>query len=69
VLSRSWPSGERWTDAVDYTTRNQVLRRLIRGLCARCREGVYLCWSELEEAGGPQDGPLLRAASRVLKDA
>jgi len=65
VLSRSWPPGERWTDAVDYETRNRTLRRLIHGLCRRCTEAVYLCSSEIEESGEPQDSPLLRAFDRI----
>lgn len=65
VLSRSWPPGDRWTDAVDYETRNRTLRRLVHGLCRRCTEAVYLCSSEVEESGEPQDSPLLRAFDRI----
>ena len=65
VLARSWPEGARWTDAVDYDTRNRTLRRLVHGLCRRCAEAVYVCSSELEEAGEPQDSPLLRALDRI----
>jgi len=69
VLARSWPEGDRWTDAVDFATRNDTLRRLVHGLCRRCSKGVYACSSEVEEAGEPQDGPLLRALDRVGREA
>ncbi len=69
VLSRSWPQDGRWTDAVDFTTRNRVLARLVRGLCSRASGSVYLCWSEADGSvgGAPAgDSPLLRAASHLL---
>lgn len=67
VLSRQWPVGEQWTDAVDYQTRNRTLYRLVTGLTQRCRDGIYLCASELELTGEAQDSPLLRAVDRVLR--
>lgn len=67
VLSRRWPVGETWTDAVDYRTRNTMLYRLIRGLSQRCRDGIYLCSSELELTGEQQDSPLLHAVDRALR--
>ncbi|HCL27728.1 MAG TPA: hypothetical protein DIC52_04745 [Candidatus Latescibacteria bacterium] len=69
MLSRSWPQDGRWTDAVDFTTRNRVLARLVRGLCSRASGSVYLCWSEADGGvgGAPAgDSPLLRAASHLL---
>ena len=66
VLSRRWRRDAAWTEAVDHETRNRTLGRLVRGLCSRAGEAVYLCWSETE-AGGPaeEDSPLLRAAARI----
>ena len=57
MLTRRWNSEERWTDAVDYSIRNRNLYRLVRGLCLRCRDGIYLCASESEGHGSAQDGP------------
>ena len=66
VLSRRWPREARWTEAVDYETRNRTLGRLVRGLCSRAGEAVYLCWSEAEGSGPPEeDSPLLRAAAQL----
>ena len=66
VLSRRWPREARWTDAVDHETRNRTLGRLVRGLCSRAGEAVYLCWSETEGSGQPEaDSPLLRAAAQL----
>lgn len=69
VLGRDWPAGQSWTDRADYRQRNEVLGRLVRGLCARAREAVYLCWSELETAGEPQDSPLLHAVTDLIFEA
>lgn len=67
VLSRRWPTDARWTDAVDFDTRNRILGRLVRGLCSRADGAVYLCWSEAESGGeAVADSPLLRAASQVV---
>ena len=68
VLSRRWKRGEQWTDAVDFAIRNQALFRLVRGLGQRCREGIYLCTSELEAGGELQDSPLLQAVQQVLRE-
>ncbi len=68
VLARQWPAGEKWTDAVDVETRNQTLFRLARGLALRCREGIYLCASELESTGELQESPLLEAVQQVLQE-
>lgn len=66
VLSRGWPREARWTEAVDFETRNRTLGRLVRGLCSRAGEAVYLCWSETEGGGPPEeDSPLLRAAAEL----
>jgi len=67
VLRRSWPLGEIWSDGIDFRTRNQILFRLVRGLALRCREGIYLCTSEREGRGEPQDSPLLVAVQQLLQ--
>ena len=68
VLTRRWNSEERWTDAVDYSIRNRNLYRLVRGLCLRCRDEIYLCASESEGHGSAQDGPLMMAVQQVLQE-
>ena len=68
VLARGWPLGQAWTDKIDFQRRNEVLGRLVRGLCTRVSDVVYLCWSELEAAGEPQDSPLLHAVTDLVID-
>ena len=68
VLRRSWTVGERWGDVADFQVRNLILFRLVRGLILRCREGIYLCTSEREGRGEPQDSPLLLAVQQVLRE-
>ena len=67
VLSRHWPSGEVWTDADEFETRQDALYRLTLGLIRRCRRKIYLGLSELGEQGYEQQGPLLQAIQRVLR--
>ena len=68
VLGKRWPQGAPWDASADFSARNQTLYRLVRGLCQRCRQGIYLCSSELEATGHIQDSPLLRAVQQVLQE-
>ncbi|MFQ5858788.1 MAG: UvrD-helicase domain-containing protein [Anaerolineae bacterium] len=66
VLSHRWPAGDTWTEAIDYQTRNDILSRIVRGLCHRCRDGVFICTSDMESSGSPQESsPLLRVMTRI----
>jgi hypothetical protein len=69
VLSRHWPRDEIWTDADEFETRQEALYRLTQGLIRRCRHKIYLGLSELGEQGYAQQGPLLGAIQRVLREA
>jgi hypothetical protein len=68
VLSRRWDRAEQWTDADEVTVRQQALDRLTQGLIRRCRKGIFLGFSELGEGGFEQQGPLLQAVQRVLRN-
>jgi hypothetical protein len=68
VLSREWPQGAVWTDEDEVRVRQGALARLILGLARRCRERIYLAYSELNERGYEQQGPLLQAVHRLLRD-
>jgi hypothetical protein len=65
VLAQSWRAERPWTMEEDFAIRNQLLSRLVRGLTARCRDGVILATSELDRRGIRQDGPLWRALRPV----
>lgn len=66
VLAQSWPTGETWTMETEFRVRNELLSRLIRGLTARCSEGVILATSDLDRRGQRQDGRLWHALRPVL---
>ena len=68
VLSRTWPKGQPWTDTDEVEARQKAMHRLVTGLIRRCRKTVYLGLSELGEQGYEQQGPLLRAMQRVLRE-
>ena len=68
VLSRRWAGGA-WTDADEYTARQDALTALVLGLLRRCRTAIHLGLSELGESGNEQRGPLLQAVQRVLREA
>jgi hypothetical protein len=67
VLAQSWPRERQWTMDEDFRVRNELLSRLIRGLVARCRQGVVLAASELDRRGQRQEGPLWRALQPVTQ--
>jgi hypothetical protein len=67
VLSQAWPQGQAWTDEDETQVREVALKRLILGLTRRCRSKIYMAYSELNERGFEQQGPLLQAAQRVLR--
>lgn len=66
VLSEDWPEGEVWTLEDDVRIRNEILVRVIKGLCARCSRGIVLASSELDRRGVRQDGVLWRALHGVI---
>jgi len=65
VLAQSYDPGKPWTIDSDMQIRNQLLSRIIRGLTARCSQGVVLATSDLDRRGIRQDGPLWRALQPV----
>ena len=67
VLSRRWMPGKLWTDADEFALRQSSLQRLAMGLLRRCRHELYLGLCELSEQGYEQEGVLLRAFQRVLR--
>jgi hypothetical protein len=67
VLSLAWEPGRAWTDADEYEVRQEALYRLVLGLIRRCRQRIYLGFSQLGESGYEQRGPLLEAVQRMLR--
>lgn len=65
VLAQSWRPERPWTMEEDFAIRNQLLSRIVRGLAARCQDGVILASSDLDRRGLRQDGPLWRALQPV----
>lgn len=66
VLAQSYEPERPWTMADDGLVRNQLLSRLIRGLTARCSDGIILASSDLDRRGVRQDGPLWRALQPAI---
>lgn len=69
ILSRHWDasSGRLWLDSDEVEVEIQTLSRLVSGLLARCREKIYLAFSDLGESGFEQRGGLLKAFQKVLQ--
>jgi len=65
VLAQSYDPAQPWTMDNDFHIRNQLLSRIVRGLTARCSEGILLASSDLDRRGVRQDGPLWRALQAV----
>lgn len=66
VLSRYWQPEAVWDETKDEYLRNWLLARMVEGLAARCRKGVFLCGSDVDSVGNSQDGPLFPAVLRVV---
>ncbi len=67
VLRRDWEEGRSWTDEDEVRVRQEALGRLILGLSRRCRRRIYLAFCELNEQGYEQQGPLVQAVQRLLR--
>ena len=67
VLSRSWQAGARWTEDDEQAWNRGTLGRLLLALTRRCRQGVYLGYSELSESGYEQRGLLLETIQSLLR--
>ncbi len=67
VLSAGWQQGAVWTEADEQAWSRRTLARLMLALARRCRQGVYLGYSELSESGYEQRGLLLDTLQAVLR--
>jgi hypothetical protein len=67
VLAQSRSPELPWTIDEEFAVRNELLSRIVRGLTARCSEGVILAGSELDRRGLRQDGPLWRALGALTR--
>lgn len=67
VLRRDWDEDRVWVDDDEVQVRDQALGRLILGLTRRCRERIYLAFSDLNDQGSEQQGPLWQATHRLLR--
>ncbi len=67
VLRRDWPEDQAWADEDELRVQEEALGRLILGLSRRCRQRIYLAFSELNERGYEQQGPLQQAVQRLLR--
>lgn len=72
ILNRNWffePDGKNhlWTDANEEKSNQESLARLILGLLRRCRKGLYLGISDLNDSGFEQNGALLKIFQRVFQ--
>ena len=66
VLAQSWDPDRAWTMSEEIDIRNQLLARIVRGLTARCHDGIILATSDLDRRGARQDGALWRALQPIL---
>jgi hypothetical protein len=67
VLRRDWPADQTWADEHERRAQDEALARLVLGLACRCRRRIYLAFSELNERGYEQEGPLRQALQRLLR--
>ena len=66
VLTQSYEPHTPWTMTEDFAIRNELLSRIVRGLCGRCRDGIILANSDLDRRGVYQEGPLWRSLQPAI---
>ena len=67
ILSRNWPSEQKWTAANEIETNEQTLARVVGGLLSRCSQHVDLLSIGMNESGNEERGALLIAMQTVLR--
>jgi hypothetical protein len=67
ILSRQWPDDQIWTDSHEYAANQESLYQLVAGLIRRCRQRIYLGFSQYGEQGLEQRGALLMAVQSMLR--
>ena len=67
VLAQSYDPDKPWTSEDDFNIRNQLLSRIVRGLTARCLDGIVVSNSDLDRRGLRQEGPLWRVLQPILR--
>lgn len=67
VLSLQWQFGEAWDDEDEQRVNREALAQLALGLTRRCRQAIYLGYSELSESGYEQRGLLLDTIQGMLR--
>ncbi|MAS35697.1 MAG: hypothetical protein CL610_16930 [Anaerolineaceae bacterium] len=67
VLSRQWEYGRLWTDIDEHNAGQEALYQLVAGLIRRCRQRIYLGFSQYGEQGFEQRGALLMAVQSMLR--
>ncbi|MXV92761.1 MAG: ATP-dependent helicase [Chloroflexi bacterium] len=67
VLSRGWQAGAAWSESDEQELERQTLCRLALALTRRCRQAVYLGYSELGESGYEARGLLLETLHTAFR--
>ncbi len=67
VLSRQWIEGDKWDDDDEVEANQAALYELAAGLIRRCRQRIYLGFSQYGEQGYEQRGTLLVAVQSMLR--
>jgi hypothetical protein len=67
VVHRNYAENRVWSDDDEYTTRWEMLRKVVIGLTRRCSDRVYLAIADLGEQGFEQRGPMLRVFQQILQ--
>jgi hypothetical protein len=66
ALQRHYAPGTAWTDDMEKTVQETLLRNIIMGLLRRCRKKVYVGITDISESGYEQRGMLLKLCQEIL---
>lgn len=68
VLNRQWNPADQWTEAFEFNVNQANLQRLAAGLLRRCRKGVFLGISGVNEQGNEERGELVKAVQSLRRE-
>lgn len=66
ALQRHYEPGAAWTDEMEKSVQENLLKNIVLGLLRRCRRKVYVGITDISESGYEQRGMLLKLCQEIL---
>lgn len=66
ALQRNYEPGAAWTDEMEKSVQETMLKNIVLGLLRRCRKKVFVGITDISESGYEQRGMLLKLCQEIL---